>query len=79
MRPDRKTLRIPLVMSLLLAGCAANRAASIGTAEMPYPPSAPPKVEEILHLPTGLRLSIDGMVEMLSGARLGALGKRTTT
>jgi len=60
---------------LLLAGCAANRAAVTGSAEMPYPPSAPPKVEEILHLPTGLRLSIDGMVEMLSGARLVCVGE----
>ena len=60
---------------LLLAGCAANRAAMTGSAEMPYPPSAPPKVEEILHLPTGLRLSIDGMIEMLSGARLVCVGE----
>jgi uncharacterized iron-regulated protein len=60
---------------LFLAGCAANRAAMTGSAEMPYPPSAPPKVEEIFHLPTGLRLSIDGMVEMLSDARLVSVGE----
>jgi uncharacterized iron-regulated protein len=42
---------------------------------MPYPPSVPPKVEEIFHLPTGLRLSIDGMIEMLSGARLVSVGE----
>ncbi|MHB1024135.1 MAG: ChaN family lipoprotein [Desulfobacteria bacterium] len=60
---------------LLLAGCAANHAAMTGNAEMPYPPSAPPKVEEILHLPTGLPLSIDGMIEMLSGARLVSVGE----
>jgi len=59
----------------LLAGCAANRAAIPGSAEMPYPPSAPPKVEEILHLPTGLQLSVDGMIEMLSGARLVSVGE----
>jgi len=75
LRPDRKTLWISLVVSLLLAGCAANRDAMTGSAEMPYPPSAPPKVEEIFHLPTGLRLSIDGMVEMLSGARLVCVGE----
>ncbi|MBE0606978.1 MAG: ChaN family lipoprotein [Deltaproteobacteria bacterium] len=60
---------------VLLAGCAANRAASTGTAEMPYPPSAPPKVEEIFHLPTGLRLSVDEMIEMLSGVRLVCVGE----
>jgi len=60
---------------LLLAGCAANRTAMTGSAEMPYPPSSPPQVEEILHLPTGLRISIDGMIEMLSGARLVSVGE----
>jgi len=60
---------------LLLAGCAADRAAMTGDAEMPYPPSSPPQVEEILHLPTGLRLSADGMIEMLSGARLVSVGE----
>jgi uncharacterized iron-regulated protein len=60
---------------LLLAGCSGNRAAMTGGPEMPYPPSVPPKVEEILHLPTGLRLSIDGMIEMLSGARLVSVGE----
>jgi uncharacterized iron-regulated protein len=60
---------------LLLAGCAANRPAMTGSAEMPYPPSAPPKVEEIFHLPTGLRFSLDGMIEMLSGARLVSVGE----
>ena len=60
---------------LLLSGCAANRAGMTGSPEMPYPPSAPPKAEEIYHLPTGLRLSVDGMIEMLSGARLVSVGE----
>jgi len=60
---------------LLLAGCAGNRAEMAGSPEMPYPPSVPPQAEEILHLPTGLRLSIDGMIEMLSGARLVSIGE----
>jgi len=59
---------------LLLSGCASSRAVT-GSAEMPYLPSTPPKVEEIFHLPTGLRLSIDGMMEMLSGARLVSVGE----
>ena len=75
MLPYRKTLRIPLVMSLLLAGCAANRAAAPGNPELPYPPKEPPKAEEIYHLPTGLRLSFGGMADMLSGARLVCVGE----
>lgn len=42
---------------------------------MPYPPKAEPKVEEIYHLPTGLKLSMEGMMEMLSGARLVSVGE----
>ena len=59
---------------LLLSACAGNRALT-GSAEMPYPPSAPPEVEEIRHLPTGLRVSMEGMMEMLSGARLVSVGE----
>jgi uncharacterized iron-regulated protein len=63
-----------IALSLLLAGCASSRAVK-GSPEMPYPPSVPPQAEEILHLPTGLRLSVDGMFEMLSGARLVSIGE----
>jgi uncharacterized iron-regulated protein len=70
-----RTCAAAVAALLLLAGCAANRPAMTGNAEMPYPPSAPPKLEEILHLPTGLRLSVDGLIEMLSGARLVSVGE----
>jgi len=75
LRPDRKTLLIPLVISMLLAGCAANRAAVPGNPELPYPPKEPPKAEEIYHLSTGLRLSFEEMADMLSGARLVCVGE----
>ena len=74
MSHDRFRILTPIALALLLAGCASSRAVK-GSAEMPYPPSVPPKVEEILHLPTGLRLSIDGLIEMLSGARLVSVGE----
>lgn len=74
MRHDRLRILTPIALALILAGCASSRAAK-GTPEMPYPPSAPPKVEEIRHLPTGLRLSIDGLMDMLSGARLVSVGE----
>jgi uncharacterized iron-regulated protein len=74
MSPDSMRILAPIALSLLLAGCASSRAVK-GSPEMPYPPSAPPKAEEILHLPTGLRLSIDGLIEMLSGARLVSVGE----
>jgi uncharacterized iron-regulated protein len=70
-----KPWSIGLAGALLLAGCVADRAAVSGNPENPYPPSSTPKAEEILHLPTGLRLSIDGMIAMLSGARLVSVGE----
>jgi len=71
----RKTPAVLLALAALFAGCVAGKPAMNGDPEMPYPPSAPPEVEEIRHLPTGLRLSVDGMIEMLSGARLVCVGE----
>jgi uncharacterized iron-regulated protein len=71
----RSRILTPVALSLLLAACASGRTAVKATPEMPYPPPGPPKVEEIYHLPTGLRLSIDGLMEMLSGARLVSVGE----
>ena len=66
---------VALAGGLLLAGCAANRPAGTGNPELPYPPKEPPEAGQIYHLPTGLRMSLDGMMEMLSGARLVCVGE----
>lgn len=42
---------------------------------MPYPPKERPKAEEIRHLPTGLLLSFDDAMEMISAARLVCIGE----
>ena len=64
-----------LAGAALGSGCAARRAVPAGTPELPYPPKEPPVVEQIYHLPTGLRVTFDGMAEMLSGARLVCVGE----
>ena len=46
-----------------------------GNPENPYPPKGGPKVGEIYHLPTGLPISVDGLMDMLSGARLVSIGE----
>ena len=46
-----------------------------GNPENPYPPKGGPKVGEIYHLPTGLPISEDGLMDMLSGARLVSIGE----
>ncbi len=43
--------------------------------ETPYPPKEIPKAEEIVHLPTGLKVSLDGMMDMISGATLVCVGE----
>ena len=64
-----------LAGALLLAGCAAHRAAVNGNPEHPYPPAGGGKVGDIYHLPTGLAITENGMMEMLSGARLVCVGE----
>ena len=66
---------IPAAAAILLAGCAASRPAVTGTPELPYPPREPPEAGQIYHLPTGLRVPVDGMMEMLSGVRLVCVGE----
>ena len=70
-----KVFVVGLAGALLLAGCGANRAAMNGNPENPYPPNGGPKVGEIYHLPTGLAVSEDGLLDMLSGARLVSIGE----
>ena len=70
-----KVWSVGLAGALLLAGCGAHRAAMNGNPENPYPPKGGPKVGEIYHLPTGLAISEDGLIDMLSGARLVSVGE----
>ena len=70
-----KVWSVGLAGALLLAGCAAHRAAVNGNPEYPYPPEGGAKVGDIYHLPTGLALSENGLMEMLSGARLVCVGE----
>jgi uncharacterized iron-regulated protein len=64
-----------LIAITLLAGCGARRTAVKGDFDMPYPLHAPPKAEEIYHVPTGLKISFDGAMDMLAGARLVCIGE----
>jgi uncharacterized iron-regulated protein len=58
----------------LLAGCWAHRKVDPPVGE-PYPRSGKPQAEEIYHLPTGLKVSQDGMMDIISGARLVCVGE----
>ena len=74
-----KSSKIALLAALggvLLAGCAASARTSLRPpGEIPYPPKDEAKPDEIYHLPTGLRVSFEGMMDMVSGARLVCVGE----
>lgn len=42
---------------------------------LPYPPGQKPKPDEIVHVPTGLAMSFDEMMDMVAGARLVCIGE----
>jgi uncharacterized iron-regulated protein len=60
---------------LLVAGCAGPRTLYKPGGDLPYPLKEPPKAEEIHHLPTGLELSFEKAMDMISGARLVCVGE----
>jgi uncharacterized iron-regulated protein len=61
--------------AFLFAGCASSRSAHVPGGDLPYPFKERPKAEVIVHLPTGLALSFQGMMDMISGARLICVGE----
>ncbi|HEY7586451.1 MAG TPA: ChaN family lipoprotein [Candidatus Deferrimicrobiaceae bacterium] len=61
--------------AVLLTGCAATRAAYRAGEDLPYPSNGPPEAEEIRHIPTGLKLSLEAAMDMVSGARLICVGE----
>ncbi len=64
-----------LVAAVLLASCSSHRHAVQRPWDLAYPPESEPAPDTIFHIPTGLEVSIDGMLDMLSGARLVCVGE----
>jgi uncharacterized iron-regulated protein len=61
-------------LALTQAVPAAPATDDAGSA-LPYPPAQEPKPGEIFHVPTGLAMTFDGMMDMVSGARLVYVGE----
>jgi uncharacterized iron-regulated protein len=64
-----------LAGAFLLVGCAGHGMVARSTEEVPYPLKGKPEAGEIYHLPTGLKVSQDGAMEMISGATLVCVGE----
>jgi uncharacterized iron-regulated protein len=77
-RPLSLVLALPLLLGAPLGPSQATEvppgAAEVGS-DLPYPPPKSPQPDEIAHVPTGLRVSFDDMMEMVSGARLVFVGE----
>lgn len=73
------TLLAALVLIIpILAGLPMPARASSGEvvgAGLPYPPGERPQPDRIVHVPTGLELSFEGMMDMVAGARLVCVGE----
>lgn len=68
-----RTLRL-LPLLFLLTACTAHRH-TMGDPESPYSPPRPPKVGDILHLPTGLYVTEEQMLRAAVDARIVYLGE----
>ncbi len=59
-------------------GAARESPAAAGDgigSDLPYPPVGQPESDRIVHVPTGLELSFEGMMDMMAGARLVCIGE----
>ena len=59
----------------LSACCAPPRASLLGNSQEPYPPAHPPKVGQILHLPTGTYVSLPQMLRVATDSQVVYVGE----
>jgi uncharacterized iron-regulated protein len=73
----RNVLLLAAMGALHLFSPAAvySHSPSLQTNLMPYPFWTAPEPEDIYHIPTGLKLSLDGMMDMVAGSRLVFVGE----
>lgn len=80
----RYILSVILMASIFISGCAVDEVKVaeinklpliIGNPELPYPPSVEPQVGDILHLPTGLYVGQQQMLNAVSDQRMVYVGE----
>lgn len=68
--------RLALALSLLvMTACCPTGKQLLGNPQEPYPLPLPPKVGEIVHLPTGVKVSLARMLDMAAEARVVYVGE----
>jgi len=71
----RNTIVVFLCAILFLLAACSTPARLMGNPENPYPRQAPPRVGDIVHLPTGLLVTPAQMVEVAGDARIVYVGE----
>lgn len=67
--------RLAVLALLALAACTPAGPQLIGNPQNPYPQSNPPKVGDIIHLPTGTPVTIDQLLNVAGDARVVYFGE----
>ena len=76
MTPFPHSKRLAAALSLFaLTACSPVGKQLLGDPQNPYPLASPPKVGEIVHLPTGSRVSLAQMLAVAADARVVYLGE----
>jgi uncharacterized iron-regulated protein len=73
--PSRFLVPLAALGLLLLAACVPAGPQLIGDPQNPYPPAKPPKVGDIIHLPTGTPVTIDQLLDVAGDARVVYFGE----
>ena len=73
--PSRLLLPLAALGLLLLAACAPAGPQLIGNPQNPYPLTSSPKVGEFVHLPTGIPVTFDQLLNVAADARIVYFGE----
>jgi uncharacterized iron-regulated protein len=69
------SLLLSAVLCFLAAGACSPAKQLMGNPEAPYPLKHPPKIGEIVHLPTGMKVSPAQMMDVAGNARIVYVGE----
>lgn len=68
-----RLLATVLTTAALLTACTGPK--MLGNPQLPYPPTTPPRVGDILHLPTGINVTETQMLDAATDARIVYVGE----
>jgi uncharacterized iron-regulated protein len=73
--PSRLLAPLAALGLLLLTACAPAGPQLIGNPQNPYPLASPPKIGDFVHLPTGIPVTLDQLLNVAADARIVYFGE----